>query len=82
MTRVGVFGHSFGGAQAAQFCSQDSRCKAGIDIDGRPLGSVVQSGLGQPFMFLLSDQSSSDAEGSQVWADIQSIYDCLRTEDC
>ena len=24
MTLVGVFGHSFGGAQAAQFCSQDS----------------------------------------------------------
>src|SRR6202049_5293986 len=42
MTRVGVFGHSFGGAKDAQFCSQDSRCKAGIDVDGRPFGSVVQ----------------------------------------
>src|SRR5947199_3425505 len=29
MTRVGVFGHSLGGATAAQFCSEDSRCKAG-----------------------------------------------------
>src|SRR5437773_10513190 len=38
LTRVGVFGHSFGGAQAAQFCSQDSRCKAGIDVDGAPHG--------------------------------------------
>ena len=77
MTRVGVFGHSFGGAQAAQFCSQDSRCKAGIDVDGRPLGSVVQAGLHQPFMFLFSDQKTSDAEGCQVMADIQSIYDRL-----
>src|SRR3984893_14633857 len=77
MTRVGVFGHSFGGAQAAQFCSQDSRCKAGIDVDGRPLGSVVQAGLHQPFMFLLSDQNSSGPEGRQVKADIQSIYDRL-----
>src|SRR5438034_1087880 len=77
LPRVGVFGHSFGGAQAAQFCSQDSRCKAGIDVDGRPLGSVVQAGLHQPFMFLLADHNSSDPETRQVKADIQSIYDRL-----
>jgi pimeloyl-ACP methyl ester carboxylesterase len=77
LARVGVFGHSFGGAQAAQFCSEDPRCKAGIDIDGRPLGSVVQSGLHQPFLFLLSEQNTADAEGRQVMADIQAIYDHL-----
>ncbi len=77
MTRVGIFGHSFGGAQAAQFCSQESRCKAGIDVDGRPLGSVVQAGLHQPFMFLLADHNSSDPETRQVKADIQAIYDRL-----
>jgi predicted dienelactone hydrolase len=77
LARAGVFGHSFGGAQAAQFCSQDSRCKAGVDVDGRPLGSVVQAGLRQPFMFLLSDQNTSGLEGRQVMADIQSIYDRL-----
>ena len=27
----------FGGATAAQFCHDDARCKAGIDIDGMPL---------------------------------------------
>ncbi|HXO40279.1 MAG TPA: family membership [Thermoanaerobaculia bacterium] len=55
MTRVGVFGHSFGGATALQFCHDDPRCKAGIDIDGQPFGNVIQDGLRQPFMFLLSD---------------------------
>ena len=44
MTRVGVFGHSFGGAAAALFCHEDSRCKAGIDVDGAPHGSVIQAG--------------------------------------
>lgn len=78
MTRVGVFGHSFGGSQTAQFCAQDSRCKAGIDIDGLPLGSVVQTGLQQPFMFLLSDHSrESDPESNRVKAEIQSIYERL-----
>lgn len=75
MARVGVFGHSFGGAQAAQFCHDDSRCKAGIDIDGAPVGSVIQAGIDRPFMFLLSDHShESGPERSQVIADIQSIY--------
>ncbi len=79
MTRVGVFGHSFGGATAAQFCSQDSRCKAGIDVDGSLHGSVIQAGIHKPFMFLLSDHGdfSSDAETRQIQADIQSVYDRL-----
>jgi dienelactone hydrolase len=79
MTRVGVFGHSFGGATAAQFCHEDSRCKAGIDVDGQPFGSVIREGLHQPFMFVLSDHGdfSSDAEIRQIAANIQSIYDRL-----
>jgi predicted dienelactone hydrolase len=78
MTRVGVFGHSFGGATALQFCHDDSRCKAGIDVDGQPFGSVIQDGLHKPFMFILSDHSrESDAETRQIKANIQSIYDHL-----
>jgi len=78
MARVGVFGHSLGGAAAAQFCHDDSRCKAGIDIDGAPLGSVIRAGIPRPFMFLLSDHGdSSDPGNRQVGADIQSIYDRL-----
>src|ERR1700676_4704204 len=79
MTRVGVFGHSFGGATAAQFCSQDSRCKAGIDVDGSLHGSVIQTGIHKPFMFLGSERGdfSSDAEVRQILADIESVYDRL-----
>jgi predicted dienelactone hydrolase len=52
---IGVMGHSFGGATAAQFCHDDSRCRAGMDIDGALYGSVVREGFKQPFLFLLSD---------------------------
>ena len=62
MQRVGVFGHSLGGATALQFCHDDLRCKAGIDLDGAPLGNVVADGVHQPFLFLLSDHTGeSDA---------------------
>ena len=79
MQRLGMFGHSFGGATALQFCHDDPRCKAGIDIDGAPYGSVVQEGLKQPFMFILSDHSRelSDPANRHVLAHIQSIYDRL-----
>lgn len=76
--RVGVFGHSFGGAQAAQFCHDDPRCKAGIDLDGAPFGSVVTEGLQRPFMFVLSDhRHESDPDRDIILAHIQSIYDSL-----
>lgn len=83
VTRVGVFGHSFGGATAALFCSQNSRCKAGIDVDGSLHGSVIQTGIHKPFMFLLSGHGdfSSDAEIRQIRADIQSVYDRLPADE-
>ncbi|MCA1597165.1 MAG: hypothetical protein LC772_12190, partial [Chloroflexi bacterium] len=81
MTRVGVFGHSLGGATALQLCHDDSRCKVGIDVDGAPLGSVIREGIHQPFLFLLSDHgSASDPDSREVMANIRSIYDRLPPE--
>jgi hypothetical protein len=65
-----------------QFCHGDFRCKAGIDVDGAPLGSVIGEGVTQPFMFLLSDhRGESDASQPesirQAGANIHSIYDRL-----
>jgi predicted dienelactone hydrolase len=79
LQRLGMFGHSFGGAQSLQFCHDDPRCKAGIDIDGAPYGSVIQDGLKQPFMFLLSDHSRdlADPSSKQILADFRSIYNQL-----
>jgi len=73
---LGVVGHSLGGVTAAQFCREDRRCRAGIDLDGAPRGRVVSEGLEQPFMFLLSDHSrEKDPASRQIMADIRSMYD-------
>jgi predicted dienelactone hydrolase len=78
VTRVGIFGHSFGGATALDFCKQDPRCKTGVDVDGAPFGNVVQTGLDRPFMILVSDHShESDPEVRQIMANLQSVYDRL-----
>jgi predicted dienelactone hydrolase len=81
MMKVGIFGHSFGGAVAAQFCQQDSRCKAGIDVDGALHGSVIHTGVERPFLILLSDHSKeSGAETRPIKRDLQSFYDRLPVE--
>jgi len=78
LSRVGVFGHSFGGAQAAQFCHDDDRCKAGVDIDGRLFGSVIRDGMRKPFMLLISrgrgERGSADPETAAILAEIRSMY--------
>jgi dienelactone hydrolase len=83
LQRVGIFGHSLGGATALQICHDDSRCKAGIDVDGAPIGSVVQLGVTQPFMFILSAHGQgedADAEGRRVVDNIYSIFNRLHRD--
>jgi dienelactone hydrolase len=55
LARVGLLGHSFGGAASAEACSVDARCKAAVDMDGNLFGGVLQGGIKQPFLFVLSD---------------------------
>ena len=75
---VGVMGHSFGGATAAQFCVDDPRCKAGVDMDGAPYGTVVQDGLTKPFMFLLADHAEEmDPTSMRIKSRIAAIYNSL-----
>ncbi|HLX39364.1 MAG TPA: hypothetical protein VKR42_02480 [Ktedonobacteraceae bacterium] len=77
LARLGVFGHSFGGATAAQVCQMDARCKAGIDLDGALFGNVVQTGLKKPFMVVQSDPGTcSNSDCSSFQHEIQAI---LRT---
>lgn len=51
-SRLGVFGHSFGGAAAGQVCLNDARFKAFINMDGTPFGDTIRNNLSQPFLLL------------------------------
>ncbi|MFF2350734.1 alpha/beta hydrolase [Kitasatospora sp. NPDC058115] len=53
--RIGVFGHSMGGAAAAEAVRQDRRFAAGLDMDGGFFGSpVADEGLDRPFLLITS----------------------------
>lgn len=53
--RLGVFGHSMGGVVAGQFCVDDPRCAAGLNLDGIPQsGTMIDKPLRQPFLMVYS----------------------------
>ncbi len=77
LARIAVFGHSFGGAAAAEACRADHRCQAVIDIDGDPFGAVARVGLRQPVLFLMGDDfwaGSCDALCRQARRGVATIY--------
>ena len=78
LSRVGVLGHSFGGATAAEFCREEPRCKAAADIDGRLFGPVARQGLAKPFLFLMSDHSRErDPDAGLVMAQFRAFWSKL-----
>jgi len=60
LSKIGIFGHSAGGATAAQTMYDDNRIDAGIDMDGSlgyvpdHLLPVAHHGLDRPFMLMNS----------------------------
>lgn len=59
LKRIGLFGHSRGGATPLQAAKEDHRVKAAVDIDGSLLGSVAQEGLSKPTALILSGEFSA-----------------------
>lgn len=53
---VGTFGHSFGGSASLQFCKDDARCGAVINVDGGLWGDVALGGLKKTALFMMSDR--------------------------
>jgi dienelactone hydrolase len=65
LQRIGLFGHSFGGATALEVCRIDVRCKAGASLDGYPFANTGGRDLQQPFMFIWSEPSNVADPGWQ-----------------
>jgi hypothetical protein len=54
--KIGVFGHSFGGAAAAEATAFDTRIKAGVNLDGAQWGKLIDTTLNTPFMAMCADR--------------------------
>jgi predicted dienelactone hydrolase len=52
----GVFGMSYGGAAAGEFCKIDYRCKAGVNLDGTQFGRQWNQAVAAPFLMLYHEE--------------------------
>jgi pimeloyl-ACP methyl ester carboxylesterase len=59
LSKVGVFGHSFGGALAASLCDADPRVVACINMDGWIFGPPVRMGIPKPYFFMESGNGAA-----------------------
>jgi len=60
--RLGVFGHSMGGVMAGQFCLEDERCVAGLNLDGSPQsGDLIDKTMPRPFLMMYTTRGREGA---------------------
>jgi dienelactone hydrolase len=60
--KIGMFGHSLGGAAALEGCRSAEQFKACVDLDGAPFGKVLVEGVQKPVMLLLESPDYSDVD--------------------
>ncbi|MBH1935802.1 alpha/beta hydrolase [Streptomyces sp. AV19] len=71
--RIGMAGHSIGGAGAAAAMAADGRVRAGVNMDGAFQGAVPAGGIGgRPFMMLGTDDAmhrpgGQDTSWDETW---------------
>lgn len=68
-SKVGIYGHSLGGATAAEAMLSDHRLIGGINLDGTFFGSVIDRGLKKPFMIMAHEGKNltTDSTWAAFW---------------
>ncbi|MFJ8924961.1 alpha/beta hydrolase family protein [Streptomyces sp. NPDC102364] len=67
-SRIGIGGHSIGGATAAATMAADRRVRAGVDLDGDLLLHPAAAGLGRrPFMMLGAESTHGPGNRATDW---------------
>ena len=66
--RLGVFGHSMGGVTAGQFCLEDRRCRAGLNLDGIPqYGTMIDKSMPRPFLMVYSARPGRSGASDAIY---------------
>ncbi|MCL8014127.1 alpha/beta hydrolase [Streptomyces sp. AS02] len=67
--RIGMGGHSIGGASTAATMTADARVRAGVNMDGTFQVPVPDTGLdGRPFLMLGQRARTDDRDWNEAWA--------------
>lgn len=85
--RIGMLGHSIGGATALEVCRIDHRFKACANLDGAPFGVIRKEGVKKPSLIMRSNPVFTDeglaksgktrAEVDKFFQELNAPYDLL-----
>ncbi len=76
LSRLGAFGHSMGGVTAGQFCLEDRRCRAGLNLDGIPqYGTMIDQRLSVPFLMVYSARPGRTGASDSIYRRAATRYD-------
>jgi dienelactone hydrolase len=74
--RLGAFGHSMGGVTSGQFCLEDRRCRAGLNLDGIPqYGTLIDQRLSVPFLMVYSARPGRTGASDAIYRRAATRYD-------
>jgi predicted dienelactone hydrolase len=66
--RLGAAGHSMGGVTSGQFCLEDRRCRAGLNLDGIPqYGTMIDQRLTVPFLMVYSAREGRTGASDAIY---------------
>jgi predicted dienelactone hydrolase len=75
LTRLGMAGHSMGGVAGAQFCVEDRRCKAALNLDGIPqYGTMIDTQMPAPFLMVYSGRAGRAGASDIIYKRSASKY--------
>jgi dienelactone hydrolase len=66
LSRLGAFGHSFGGDAALELCRTDQHCLAAANLDGALWSDVGKVGLSRPTLQVLAEHDEFNVTGEDA----------------
>ncbi len=82
LSRLGVAGHSMGGVAGAQFCIEDRRCKAALNLDGIPqYGTMIDTKMPAPFLMVYSGRAGRAGASDIIYKRSASKYYRVDVQD-
>ncbi len=70
LSKIGMYGHSFGGAATAVCCYEDERFKAGLTLDGVVYTELLPSNITKPFLMMLAEGRTNDSNTLTLYSKI------------
>jgi hypothetical protein len=67
LSKIGMYGHSFGGASTAICCYEDERFLCGATLDGVFYIDEMSQGLDKPFLMMLAEKRFNDENAQEMW---------------